>query len=91
LKLYVCYGTFRYPRRGGHPCRNAHGALVEAGHDPEVVRTYGCKLNRMFEGRREVHELTGSYLVPALVLDDGTVVQESEAIATWAKANAAPS
>jgi hypothetical protein len=42
VKLYVCYGTFRTaPRPGGHPCGNAYHALREAGHDPEVVRSYG--------------------------------------------------
>jgi len=41
MKLYVCWGTFQIPRPGGHPCGNAHKALVAAGHDPEVVRTYG--------------------------------------------------
>jgi len=41
MKLYVCWGTFQTPRPGGHPCANAHKALVAAGHDPEVVRTYG--------------------------------------------------
>ena len=41
MKLYVCYGTFRSPRPGGHPCGNAYRALKDAGHDPEVVKTYG--------------------------------------------------
>jgi hypothetical protein len=87
MKLYVCYGTFSYPKSGGHPCRNAHEALTEAGHDPEVVKTYGCKMNRMFKGRREVKELTDNYLVPTLVLDDGTVIDDSQNIVAWAKAN----
>ncbi len=34
MKLYICYGTFKVPwRPGGHPCRNAHHALKEAGHE----------------------------------------------------------
>ena len=41
MKLYVCWGTFQSPRPGGHPCRNAHEALAEAGWDPEVERVYG--------------------------------------------------
>jgi hypothetical protein len=42
VKLYVCFGTFvRAPRPGGHPCGNAFVALREAGHDPEVVKSYG--------------------------------------------------
>ena len=34
MKLYVCWGTFRSPRPGGHPCGNAHEALKEAGWKP---------------------------------------------------------
>ena len=42
MKLYVCYGTFETtPRPGGHPCGNAYHALKEAGHDPEVIKSYG--------------------------------------------------
>lgn len=92
MRLYVCWGTFPTPRPGGHPCRNAHQALVEAGHRPEVVRSYGLgvlpgALNQT-QGRREVQELTGNRWVPTLVLDDGTVVDGSRAIVQWAKENA---
>jgi hypothetical protein len=42
LKLYVCYGTWK---AGGsihrHPCGEAHRALVAAGHEPRVIRSYG--------------------------------------------------
>ena len=41
MKLYVCWGTFRSPRPGGHPCRNAHEALTEAGWNPDVEKVYG--------------------------------------------------
>lgn len=93
MKLYVCYGTFKAaPRPGGHPCGNAHHALREAGHDPEVVKSYGLAglsfLNKT-QGRREVKELTGSETVPVLVTDDGQVVHESQRIVDWAKANPA--
>jgi hypothetical protein len=89
MKLYVCYGTFPVPPRpGGHPCANAHRALVDAGHDPEVVKAYGFGalpdiLNT--PRRRELKRLTGSAWVPALVLDDGTVIDGSESIAAWAR------
>ena len=85
MKLYVCYGTFRSRKAGGHPCRNAHQALLAAGHEPEVVRTYGCVLNGAFPGRREVKDLTGNHLVPTLVLDDGTVIDGSANIVAWAR------
>ena len=87
MKLYVCYGTI-----GGrhHACARAHDALREAGHRPEVVRTYGCYgTDRFFAGRRGVKELTGNYKVPTLVLDDGTIVDESQKIGEWAAANPA--
>ena len=58
MKLYVCWGTFRSPRPGGHPCGNAYRALKEAGHDPEVIKSYGLGPLRDFlnntRGRREV-------------------------------------
>lgn len=94
MKLYVCYGTFRVPARpGGHPCRNAHEALRDAGHDPDVIRSYGLGILPGFlnatPGRREVERLTGNRWVPTLVLEDGTVVDGSGEIMAWAKANPA--
>jgi hypothetical protein len=95
VKLYVCWGTFKVsPRPGGHPCGNAYHALVDAGHRPEVVRGYGWAalpeaLNQT-HGRREVKRLTGNMWVPVLAADDGTVVQGSDKIKEWARANPAP-
>jgi hypothetical protein len=93
MKLYVCYGLFKSPRPGGHPCRNAHEALREAGYQPEVVKSYGLgilpKAFNMTKGRQEVERLTGNRMVPTLVLDDGTVVDGSEKIAEWAQAHPA--
>jgi Glutathione S-transferase, N-terminal domain len=89
VKLYVCWGTFPTLRPGGHPCANAHNALREAGHDPEVIRSYGLAiLPGIFNatpGRREAKRLTGKYTVPVLVTDDGEVVADSKNIVTWAK------
>jgi glutathione S-transferase len=88
VKLYVCYGTFGPAEY--HACARAHKALEAAGHRPQVVRSFGCAgTDRFFEGRREVKALTGNYKVPTLVLDDGTVVDESANIAAWAAANPA--
>ena len=60
MKLYVCWGTFSTPRPGGHPCANAYHALKDAGHDPEVIKSYGfAPLPGVFNqtrGRREVQE-----------------------------------
>jgi hypothetical protein len=95
MKLYVCYGTWKpAPRPGGHPCGTAYDALTDAGYDPEVKRVYGLGalpgfLNDMYPGRREVKRLTGNHWVPALVRDDGPVIQGSHEIAEWARANPA--
>ena len=91
MKLYVCWGTFHSPRPGGHPCGNAYRALTAAGHDPEVVKSYGLGplpdfLNNT-SGRREVKELTGQSWVPVLVTDDGEAIHDSKKIEAWAKAN----
>jgi glutathione S-transferase len=94
MKLYICWGTFQTPRPGGHPCANAHKALREAGHDPEVVKVHGLgvgprALNVMTDGRREVEERTGQRMVPVLVTDDGEVINDSRRIKEWAKAHPA--
>jgi Glutathione S-transferase, N-terminal domain len=91
VKLYICYGTFPSPRPGGHPCANAYHALRDAGHDPELIRSYGLGIlpgifNRT-RGRQEAKRLTGSYTVPVLVTDDGEVVSESRRIVEWARAH----
>lgn len=95
MKLYVCYGTFvRTPRPGGHPCGNAYRALREAGHDPEVIKSYGLAplpdaiFNRT-HGRQEAKRLTGRSAVPVLVTEEGEVVSESQKIVDWARANPA--
>jgi hypothetical protein len=89
MRLYTCYGTFKSRKPEGHPCRTAHQALVASGYKPEVVKTYGCQLNSMFPGRREVHRLTGNYQVPTLVLDDGTIFDGTDAIVAWARSHPA--
>jgi hypothetical protein len=93
MKLYVCWGTFNTPRPGGHPCANAYHALQDAGHDPEVVLSYGlAPLPGIFNrtsGRRKVQELTGNRWVPTLVFDDETVIDGSHEIVDWARANPA--
>lgn len=95
MQLYVCYGTWRFApyRKNGHPCGRAHHALKEAGHRPEVVRSYGLGLlGEVFNqtrGRRDVKRLTGNYWVPVLITDEGDVIQGSEKIVAWARANPA--
>ena len=94
MRLYVCWGTFNTPLVGGHACANAYKALREAGHDPEVVKSYGARVlpdavaNRT-AGRQAAKRLTGSSTVPVLELDDGTAVFDSTRIVEWARANPA--
>jgi hypothetical protein len=91
MELFVCWGTFSTPRPGGHPCRNAHEALREAGWDPEVEKTYGWGLlpHALTPKRAKVRELTGQNWVPALVTDEGEVIQDSKNIVAWARGNPA--
>src|SRR5260370_6585259 len=95
MKLYICWGTFPTPRPGGHPCANAYHALRDAGHEPELIKSYGlallpAALNNT-RGRRQVQELTGNRWVPTLVLDDGTVIDDSKKIVAWAQQHPAAS
>jgi Glutathione S-transferase, N-terminal domain len=93
MRLFVCWGTFGTPRPGGHPCGTAYHALREAGHDPEVVKSYGWTALPGFlnvtPGRRMVKKLTGSYTVPVLVTDDDEIVADSKNIVAWAQAHPA--
>jgi hypothetical protein len=84
-------------RPGGHPCRNAHEALREAGYDPEVVKVRGLGVGPvkwMTSGRREIQDLTGQAVVPVLVTDQGETIHDSKRIVEWAQrhpAGASPS
>ncbi len=89
MKLYVCWGTFHLPFHE-HACASAHDAMKEAGHDPEVIKAYGfAPLPDLTRGRKEVKKLTGTSWVPALVTDDGEVIQDSAKIIEWAGKNPA--
>jgi len=88
MKLYVCWGTFAPAH---HECGGAHKALVDAGHDPEVikVRGWGALPDALNGGRKPVMELTGQKWVPVLVTDEGEAVYPSEKIVEWAGAHPA--
>ena len=93
MKLYICWTTIQTLRPPhGHPCHNAHSALRKAGYEPEVIKTRGLGIGPvklMTARRREVQELTGSPVVPALVTDDGEVINESQRIVEWAESHPA--
>jgi hypothetical protein len=90
VKLYVCWGTFQ-TFGPGHPCCNALDSLRAAGHDPQVLRSYGWGLlpaavNRS-EGRRLAREVTGKSWLPLLVTDSGEIIAGSNHIKEWASRN----
>ena len=90
MKLYVCWGTFQ-TFGPGHPCRNALDALRSAGHEPEIIRSYGwgllpAALNRS-EGRRLARQATDKSWIPLLVTDAGDVIAGSDRIKNWAAEN----
>lgn len=87
----MCWGTFSTPKPGGHSCRNAHEALLAAGWNPEVKKTYGLgPLPKLLNpGRAKVRELTGQQWVPVLVTDEGEVIRDSQRIVEWAQAHPA--
>jgi hypothetical protein len=94
MKLYVCWGTFQ-TFGPGHPCRNALDGLRAAGHDPEVIRSYGwgllpAALNRSV-GRRLAIEHAGKSWLPLLVTDAGEIVAGSHPIKLWASEHPATS
>lgn len=87
MKLYVCWGDWKRQIFGHrHPCGDAHQALLDAGHDPEVVKAYGFGPLPMFmqPRRKKVLELSGQTWVPILELDDGEVITGSKEIIAWA-------
>jgi glutathione S-transferase len=69
-----------------HPCGVAAKALDDAGHRYDLTVVGGFKnvpLSR--RGRRdEIRALSGQEDVPLLVLDDGSTIVGSPAIAAWA-------
>ena len=91
MKLYVCWGTFRSPRPGGHPCGNAYRALKAEGWDPEVEKVYGLGIlgEALNPTRKKIRDRTGQNMVPVLETDDGEAITGSDKIAKWAKDNPA--
>jgi glutathione S-transferase len=69
IKLHRCSGTFI---KGPHPCWQVQKALDEAGIQYELVLHPTFPRGR----RKEYMQLTGQNRLPAIELDDGTVVRE---------------
>ncbi len=69
VKLHRCGGTFI---KGPHPCWQVQKALDDAGIQYEVVQHPTFPRGR----RKEYKQLTGQTLLPAIELEDGTVLRE---------------
>jgi hypothetical protein len=86
MKLYYCWSTNGSDH---HDCHKAYQGLIDAGHNPELVKARGQEhLPRVLQFKIR-HALTGSFFVPVLVLDDGTAINKPDDIVAWAKAHPA--
>lgn len=74
-----------------HPCRRAHDALREAGHEYEtVIMDRNRPLGWGAKGTRpELKRISGQEKLPVLKLGDGSTVNGSGKIVKWAKATPA--
>jgi len=81
--LFVCHGDDGGPRF--HPCRRVQEALRAADIDyDKVVAAHGSPIPFLRKGSRDdLREVTGASSLPALKLDDGTVLTHSRAILAW--------
>jgi glutathione S-transferase len=70
IKLHRCGDPVT--RLNVHPCHKVQKALDKAGVDYEVVKHPSFPRGR----RKKLQELTGQNRLPALELEDGTVVRE---------------
>ena len=70
VKLHRCSGM--WAKFGGHPCWRVQKALDEAGIAYEVVKHPAFRRSK----RTRLQELTGQDKLPAIELEDGTVIRE---------------
>ena len=81
--LYVCHGDEGGPRV--HPCRRVQEAFHKAGIEYEkVIAAHGSPIPFLRKGSRdELEAATGSRKLPALKLEDGSVLTHSRTILAW--------
>ena len=81
--LYVCHGDEGGPR--AHPCRRVQEAMHAKGIAYEkVIAGHGSPIPFLRKGSRdELESATGDTKLPALKLQDGTVITHSRAILAW--------
>jgi glutathione S-transferase len=89
MVLYTC-GVKKNGPALLHPCAKAAKALDEAGYEYELRTVGGYRLMpwTRFSRKKDralIRELSGTNEVPILLLDDGTVISDSGAIARWAR------
>ena len=87
--LYTCQFEHRFGAL--HPCARAHRALADAGisHRSEVFGK-GRPMGIATTGTRpELARISGQEKLPVLALPDGTTVNGSHGIATWATQHSA--
>ena len=70
VKLHRCSNM--WVKIGAHPCWKVQKALDDAGITYEVVKHPAFPRSR----RTRLRELTGQQLLPAIELEDGTVIRE---------------
>ncbi len=83
--LYVCHGDDQGPRI--HPCRRVQEAMREAGIEyDKVIAGHGNPIPFLRKGSRdELKQVTGDEKLPALKLENGTVLTHSREILGWVK------
>jgi hypothetical protein len=83
--LYVCHGDDGGPKV--HPCRRVQEAMRAAGLEYEkVIAGHGNPIPFLRKGSRdELQAATGVTKLPAMKLDDGTVLAHSREIMSWIK------
>ncbi len=69
VKLHRC--PVMFAKMDGHPCWKVQHALDEAGIEYEVVKEPLLRWTR-----KAYKERTGTYLVPAIEFEDGTILRE---------------
>jgi glutathione S-transferase len=69
IKLHRC--RVMVSKWRGHPCWKVQQALDEAGIEYELVKQPALRRNR-----NEYEQLTGYRVLPAIELEDGTIVRE---------------
>ena len=88
LTLFVCNIDDGGPPP--HACKRAQRALRAAGHDfDKVIAARGIPFGLFTTGRRpELKEMSGQEKLPVLRLPDGSTVNGSASIISWAREHA---